>query len=128
MLPLAQMAEFTWEARTRAGEVRKGTMEAENEAAVQRKLAQQQLTPSKIRRKSKASFSFGGGVKVKEMVTFTRLFSTMINAGLPIVRCLDILASQQSNVFFKSCLADIKNQVETGSTFSEALRRHPSVF
>lgn len=129
MLVVAQMADFTWEARTRTGEVRKGTMEAENEAAVQRKLAQQQLTPSKIRRKSKMSFKFGGGgVKVKEMVTFTRLFSTMINAGLPIVRCLDILGSQQSNRVFKSALADIKNQVEQGSTFSEALSRHPAIF
>ena len=97
MLVAATMAEFTWEARTRTGEVRKGTMEAENEAAVQRKLAQQQLTPSKIRKKTSLSFGFGGSVKVKEMVTFTRLFSTMINAGLPIVRCLDILASQQGN-------------------------------
>jgi type IV pilus assembly protein PilC len=129
MLGVAQMAEFTWEARTRTGEVRKGTIEADNEAAVQRKLAQQQLTPSRIRRKVSFGFKFGGGkVKVKEMVTFTRLFSTMINAGLPIVRCLDILASQQSNPFFKSTLFDIKNQVEQGSTFSDSLKRHPSVF
>lgn len=128
MLRVVQMAEFTWEARTRTGEVRKGTLEAENEAAVQRKLAQQQLTPSKIKRKSNISFKFGGGVKVKDMVTFTRLFSTMINAGLPIVRCLDILGSQQSNPVFKAALLDIKNQVEQGSTFSEALRRHPAIF
>ena len=70
MLGVAQMAEFTWEARTRTGEVRKGTIEADNEAAVQRKLAQQQLTPSRIRRKVSFGFKFGGGkVKVKEMVT-----------------------------------------------------------
>ncbi len=124
------MAEFTWEARTRTGEVRKGTIDAENEAAVQRKLAQQQLTPTKIKRKGGRSFSFslGGGVKVKEMVTFTRLFSTMINAGLPIVRCLDILSSQQKNAVFKAALLDIKSQVEQGSTFSESLKRHPAIF
>ncbi len=125
---VAQMPEFNWEARTRTGEVRKGKMEAENEAAVQRKLSGQQLTPSKIRRKSNFKFSLGGSVKVKEMVTFTRLFSTMINAGLPIVRCLDILATQQPNPVFKSCLEDVKSNVEQGSTFSEALRRHPTIF
>jgi type IV pilus assembly protein PilC len=124
------MPEFTWEAKNRTGEIRKGTMQAENEAAVQQKLSQQQLTPVKIRRKSAlAGFKIGGGsVKIKEMVTFTRLFATMINAGLPIVRCLDILASQQSNAFFKGVISDIKSQVEQGSTFSESLKRHPSVF
>jgi len=123
------MPEFNWEAKTRSGETRKGSMEAENEAAVQKKLAAQQLTPSKIKRRSKLQgFSLGGGVKVKEMVTFTRLFSTMINAGLPIVRCLDILASQQTNPTFKNCLEDVKNQVEQGLTFSESLKRHPAIF
>ena len=125
------MPEFIWEAKNRTGETRKGTMEAENEAAVQQKLASQQLNPTKIKRKSSFSqIKFGGGgkVKIKEMVTFTRLFSTMINTGLPIVRCLDILAGQQSNPFFKSTLEDVKSQVEQGSTFSESLRRHPAVF
>jgi len=123
------MAEFNWEARTRSGEVRKGTMKADNEAAVQKKLASQQLTPTKIKPKSKlGGFQLGSGVKIREMVTFTRLFSTMINAGLPIVRCLDILAGQQANPFFKSVLEDIKSNVEQGSTFSDALRRHPRVF
>ncbi len=106
-------------------------MEAENEAAVQQKLSQLQLSPVKIRRKSKLEtmkFGAGGSVKIKEMVTFTRLFSTMINAGLPIVRCLDILAGQQSNAYFRGVLEDVKSQVENGSTFSDSLRRHPAVF
>jgi type IV pilus assembly protein PilC len=122
------MPEFTWEATARNGDTRKGTMEAVNEAVVQQRLSQQQLTPVKIRRKSSFSFSFGGSVKIKEMVTFTRLFSTMINAGLPIVRCLDILAAQQSNITFKKILEDVKSQVEQGSTFSDSLKRHPAVF
>lgn len=124
------MPDFTWEATTRTGEVRKGTMTAESEAQVQQKLSQQQLTPKKIKRKSAlAGLSrVGGSVKLKEMVTFTRLFSTMINAGLPIVRCLDILAGQQTNLFFRGLLEDVKSQVEQGSTFSEALARHPSTF
>lgn len=125
------MPEFSWEAKSRTGETRKGSMEAANEAAVQQRLAQQQLSPVKIRRKSALEtmkFGAGGSVKIKEMVTFTRLFSTMINAGLPIVRCLDILAGQQSNAYFKKILEDVKAQVENGSTFSDSLRRHPAVF
>ncbi len=129
MVDSARMPEFTWEARNRSGEVRKGTMTAANEAAVQQKLSQQQMSPLKIKKKSKlVGMSFGSGVKIREMVTFTRLFSTMINAGLPIVRCLDILASQQANLTFKKILEDVKSQVEQGSTFSEALGRHPVVF
>jgi len=123
------MAEFTWEARTRTGEVQKGVMDAADAAAVQAKLRQQQLTPVKVNKKKiRLSLNIGGGVKVKDLVTFTRLFSTMINAGLPIVQCLDILANQQTNASFKAALFDIKGQVEQGSTFSEALRRHPAIF
>lgn len=123
------MAEFTWEARNRGGEIQKGTMEAADAAAVQARLRQQQLTPVKVKPRSKLSgIQFGSPVKVKELVTFTRLFATMINAGLPIVQCLDILASQQSNKAFKAALYDIKSQVEQGSTFSEALRKHPAIF
>lgn len=123
------MAEFTWEARTRTGSVQKGVMDAADAAAVQTKLRSQQLTPVKVKKKlSSITLSFGSGVKVKDLVTFTRLFSTMINAGLPIVQCLDILAGQQSNPVFKAALVDIKGQVEQGSTFSEALRRHPAIF
>lgn len=123
------MAEFTWEARTRTGDVQKGIMEAPNAAAVQSRLKQQQLTPTKVKARSKlASIRLGSAVSVKEMVTFTRLFSTMINAGLPIVQCLDILTNQQKNLVFKAALGDIKSQVEQGSTFSQALARHPDIF
>ncbi len=123
------MAEFTWEARARSGELRKGTMEADDETAVQAKLRQQQLNPVKVKKKtSLAAIQIGAGVKVKDLVTFTRLFATMIDAGLPIVQCLDILANQQSNKYFQGVLKYIKSQVEQGATFSESLRRHPKVF
>src|SRR5690606_20740891 len=125
------MAEFTWEARARTGEVRKGTMEADDELAVQARLRQQQLSPVKVKRRSKRlnlDLQFGSGVTTKDLVTFTRLFATMIDAGLPIVQCLDILANQQTNKQLKAILKDIKFQVEQGSTFSDALRRHPRVF
>lgn len=123
------MAEFTWEARARSGEVRKGVMEAENEDAVNNKLRQQQLNPVKVKKKSSlASFQFGSGVDTKDLVTFTRLFATMIDAGLPLIQCLDILSNQQTNKNFAVVLKDIKSHVEQGATFSEALKRHPRVF
>ena len=123
------MAEFTWEARARSGEVRKGVMEADSEDAVNNTLRQQQLNPVKVKKKSAAlSFQIGSGVGVKDLVTFTRLFATMIDAGLPLIQCLDILSNQQSNKNFAVVLKDIKNNVEQGATFSEALRRHPRVF
>ena len=124
------MAEFTWEARGRTGEVRKGVMEAENEEAVNNRLRQQQLAPVKVKKKSRfANMQFGGGrVSVKDLVTFTRLFATMIDAGLPLVQCLEILGSQQSNPAFGNVLKDVRGAVEQGATFSEALKRHPKVF
>ena len=123
------MAEFAWEARGKAGEVRKGVMEAESEDTVMTRLRQQQLNPTRVKKKTaKFSFQIGTGVGQKDLVTFTRLFATMIDAGLPIVQCLDILANQTDNKHFQVILKDIKGSVEQGSTFSDSLRKHPKVF
>jgi type IV pilus assembly protein PilC len=123
------MAEFVWEARARTGELRKGAMDAESEDAVNQRLRAQQLQPTRVRRRrTLASFQLGTGVGPKDLVTFTRLFSTMIDAGLPIVQCLDILQGQTSNKFFAAVLRDVKASVEQGSTFSDSLRRHPRIF
>ena len=123
------MAEFAWEARARTGEVRKGSMEAESEDAVNQRLRAQQLQPTKVKKKPKAlSIQFGSGVGAKDLVTFTRLFATMIDAGLPIVQCLDILSGQTDNKNFAVVLRDVKSSVEQGATFSDSLRRHPKVF
>src|SRR6202034_4157128 len=81
------------------------------------------------KKKSKsAGFQIGTGVGQKDLVTFTRLFATMIDAGLPIVQCLDILANQTDNKHFQVILKDVKSNVEQGATFSDSLRRHPKVF
>jgi type IV pilus assembly protein PilC len=123
------MADFVWEAKTRAGEVRKGVMDADNQVAVESRLKQQQLTPIKIKKKGAGGgITFGSGVSPKELVIFTRQFATMIDAGLPLVQCLDILANQQENKIFQAALRDIKGHVEQGATFSDALRRHPKIF
>jgi|HubBroStandDraft_2_1064218.scaffolds.fasta_scaffold04290_2 type IV pilus assembly protein PilC len=123
------MTEFVWEARARTGELRKGSMEAESEDAVNQRLRGQQLQPTKVKKKGKTfTFQFGSGVKATDIVTFTRLFATMIDAGLPIVQCLDILQGQTDNKIFGGVLRDVKASVEQGATFSESLRRHPKVF
>src|SRR5262249_10268830 len=113
-LPLSVMAEWVWEAKGPAGEVRKGQMEADDEEAVQNRLRQQKLVPTKVKKKGRAlsDFSLGSGVSQKDLVTFTRLLATMIDAGLPIVQCLDILGNQTDNKTFSGVIADVKSQVE----------------
>ena len=126
------MAEWVWEARARTGETKKGTMEADTAEAVQTKLRAQNLNPVKVKKKAQALKlpSFGGGGKVteKEVVIFIRQFATMIDAGLPLVQCLDILSSQGENPAFNNIIKEVKAQVETGATFSDALSKHPKVF
>jgi type IV pilus assembly protein PilC len=120
------MAEFAWVARGPGGDLQKGIMVADNKAAVERRLRAQQLNPTKVSKK--IAITFGSGVDQKEIVKFIRQFATMIDAGLPLVQCLDILAGQEQNHIFKSALTDIKQTVEQGATFSDALRRHPKIF
>jgi type IV pilus assembly protein PilC len=123
------MAEFVYEARARSGETRKGVMEAESVEAVQNRLKAQNLNPVKVKKKPVEIYlNIGSPVSDKELVVFTRQFGTMIDAGLPLVQCLDILASQEVNKQFAKILRDIKVYVEQGGTFSDALRRHPKVF
>ena len=123
------MGEFVWEARARTGEVRKGVMEAETAEMVQTRLRAQQLNPTKVKKKPKEiNITFGAPVKAKELVVFTRQFATMIDAGLPLVQAIDILATQGDNPRFTKILREVKGHVEQGATFSEALARHPKVF
>lgn len=120
---------FIYEARARSGEVKNGVIEAESPEAVEEKLKLQLLTPVSIKKQPKQlSFSFGSGVKTSDIVIFTRLFATMIDAGLPIVQCLDILSSQAENKAFGKILGQVKASVEGGLTLSDALKRHPRIF
>jgi type IV pilus assembly protein PilC len=120
---------FAWEGRTRTGEVRTGTLEGDSEQAVLNSLRAQQINPTKVRKKSaELSFSLGGRVSQKDLVIFTRQFATMIDAGLPLVQCLEILSQQTDNKAFAKTLASVKTQVESGATFSDALKKHPKAF
>jgi len=123
------MAEFVWEAKTRGGETRKGVMEADSTEAVQTRLKNQQLAPVNVKAKPREfNITIGAPVSEKELVIFVRQFATMIDAGLPLVQCLEILSSQGENPAFNKILKDIKNYVEQGGTFSDGLKRHPKVF
>ena len=125
------MAQFAFEARTRGGEVRKGVMEADGEPDLATRLRSQGLTLSKAKKKGKAlkiRLPFGNSVPEKDIVVFTRQFATMIDAGLPIVQCLEILSVQTPHKGFAKMLAEVKGHVEAGSTFSDALKKQPDAF
>jgi type IV pilus assembly protein PilC len=124
------MPIFVYTGRTRGGQTVNGEMEAATRAAVIARLRTQQIAATNVRTKPKdITFpGFGGGVDEKEIVIFTRQFATMIDAGLPLVQCLEILASQQENKIFKKALVAIRQSVEGGMTFAAALKQHPKVF
>lgn len=123
------LTAYVWEARTRAGETKTGIMEADSEDAVTNKLKLQLLAPVSVKKQPKQlNLSFGTGVKTDDIVLFTRLFATMIDAGLPIVQCLDILATQSENKRFGKILGQVKQGVEGGLTLSDSLKKHPKIF
>jgi type IV pilus assembly protein PilC len=125
------MPVFAWEGRTRQGQVKKGVIEAATEAAAMMQLRTQAIVPTSVKPKSARSFQLSfmkKGVKTRDLVVFTRQFATMIDAGLPLVQCLDIQAEQQQNKNFGEVLGKVKNDVEQGSTFAESLGRHPRIF
>jgi type IV pilus assembly protein PilC len=94
------------------------------------RLRADQISPTRLKRQvvGLSGLQFGSGVSEKDKVVFTRQFATMIDAGLPLVQCLEILSTQAENKKFGRVLADVKTTVESGATFSDALRRHPRVF
>ena len=125
------MAVFIWEAKTRIGETRSGEMEADSSALVTQRLRAQQLQVVKVRKKpTEIIIRMPGatGVEPKDLMVFTRQFATMIDAGLPMVQCLDILGTQMENPDFKKIVIAVKQSVESGSTLADALRKHPKVF
>ena len=125
------MAVYTWEAKTRIGETRTGEMEADSSDFVSQRLRSQQLQVIKVKRKAtEIIIRMPGdtGVTPRDLMIFTRQFATMIDAGLPMVQCLDILGGQMENKDFKKIVMSVKASVESGSTLADALRKHPKVF
>ena len=122
--------QWLWEAKTKSGETKKGEMEAGDAEAVNARLKSLGLNPVKVKKKPYRDQHHVrlGGVTGKDILIFTRQFATMIDAGLPLVQCLDILGSQMDNPSFKKVVFAIKGKVEQGSTFADALKEHPKVF
>jgi type IV pilus assembly protein PilC len=124
------MPDYKYQGTSRSGGSVSGVMTASNKTELASLLKRQQITATKMTEKGK-EFSiptFGGGVKTKELAIFTRQFSVMIDAGLPLVQCLEILASQQENKVFQKVLTATRGQVEGGATLSAAMRSSPKVF
>src|SRR3954462_13516567 len=124
------MPVYTYKGTDKKGASVSGEANATSKAELQNQLRRQQITPSKMSEKGKEFNlpTFGGGVNAKELAVFTRQFSVMIDAGLPVVQCLEILASQQENKIFQKVLTGTIAAVEAGATLSASIRPNDKVF
>jgi type IV pilus assembly protein PilC len=121
---------FIWEGKTRQGTVQKGEIAANNKDEVIALLRKQNILPINVSAKSRdIKLSFGAPkIKDKDVVIFTRQLATMIDAGLPLVQCLDILGSQTDNKALGKIINQVRSDVEGGATFADALKKHPKIF
>ncbi len=125
------MGKFNWEGTTTEGLKRKGVIEAGNADEARRKLLSIQIEPTSVRRdltSIEISLPSLGGVKSKTLVVFTRQLATMVDAGLPLVQCLDILSQAEPDPNFKKIILGVKGHVETGGTLAEGLQKYPKAF
>jgi len=126
------MPQFDYRGTSRTGESVTGTRTAPNRDALDAVLRREQITPTRIVEKGKEIAipkpKVTGKVTPKELAIFTRQFSVMIDAGLPLVQCLEILSGQQENKGFARCLVDVRSSVEAGSTLANGLRLYPKIF
>ncbi len=121
---------FIWSGKTRQGQVQKGELVAKTREEVIAQLRKQNILVTSVQEKasSRKFPGFGGGVSGKDIVIFTRQFSTMIDAGLPLVQCLEILSNQTENKTLAKTIGLVRADVESGSTYADALRKFPKVF
>ena len=124
------MPVYTYRGTNRSGSSVSGELTAASKTELQNMLRRQQITATKMSEKGKEFNlpTFGGSVNAKELAVFTRQFSVMIDAGLPLVQCLEILAGQQENKLFQKVLTGTRAAVEGGATLSTAMRQYPKVF
>jgi len=121
---------YQWSGKTTKGVIETGEITAATKEEVIAQLRKKNITPTTIVEKPKKAggFGFGGKVKDKDIVVFTRQFATMIDAGLPLVQALDVLSTQVENKSFSKTLQQVKLDVEAGSTYADALKKHPKTF
>jgi type IV pilus assembly protein PilC len=124
------MPTFEWKGTARNGQTQTGVLVADSKDAVITTMRRQQIVVTAVKEKGKeiALPKFGGKVPPQMIAVFTRQFSVMIDAGLPLVQCLEILGSQQENKTFKRTLIQIRQDVESGASLADAMRKHPKVF
>lgn len=125
------MATFEWTGKTRQGTIQKGQLAANSREEVIALLRKENILVTSVQQKAKDLKipGFGGGkVSDKDIVIFTRQFATMIDAGLPLVQCLEILSAQCENPVLAKAVGEVRGDVEGGSTYADALRKHPKVF
>lgn len=127
------MPVFVWEGKTRAGDIRTGEMNANNQEEVSNRLRQQEINPSKISKKrgeGLGSFKIPGmgGVPAKNLVVFTRQFATMIDAGLPLVQCLELLGNAEPHKGFQKTIQAVRKDIESGATLADSMAKHPGAF
>ena len=126
------MATFVWTGKTRQGTLQRGEVSAKSREEVIALLRKQNILVTSIQQKARALGlaipGLGGGVSDKDIVVFTRQFATMIDAGLPLVQCLEILTAQTENKVLAKTIGEVRQDVEAGSTYADALRKHPKVF
>src|ERR1051326_3166130 len=125
------MPVFTFTGKTATGEKVSGDRVAENKQVLQAQLRKERITAGSIKEKGKefAIPTIGRGkVPTKDIAIFFRQFSVMIDAGLPLVQCLEILAANQENMAFQKCLTGVRTTVEGGSTLANAMRQYPKIF
>jgi type IV pilus assembly protein PilC len=126
------MPKFRWKGKDSNGIEVSGIMNADSKEAVTLHLRRQKITPIKVSVSLKDLElripGLGEGISERDIVVFTRTFATMVDAGLPLVQCLEILAEQTENPRFSKAILDISQSVESGSTYADALRKHPKIF
>ena len=122
------MAQFTYTARDARGALKTATIDAQSKDDVVAILRRQRMNVIKIEEAGKAPKKSGGSITMRDIVIFTRQFSTMINAGLPLVQALDILAKQSENPALQDVTKAVVFDVESGKTVADALRKHPKAF
>src|SRR6202048_5579647 len=124
------MPDFKYQGTNRSGSSVSGVMTAGSKAELQNLLKRQQITPTKMSEKGKEFNmpTFGGGVNAKELAVFTRQFSVMIDAGLPLVQCLEILGSQEEDKNFAAVILQTRTAVESGPSLGDAVRQQPAPF
>ena len=124
------MPNYAWKGRNRAGLVQEGVLAADSKDLALSNLRRQNIVVTGIRERGKEISLAKMGLRVppKTLAVFTRQFSVMIDAGLPLVQCLEILANQQEHKNFQKILLQVRQDVEAGSTLADAMRRHPKAF